>query len=435
MSTVKTSDTTTRRGRRTIARHGRLGARNPFAGILRILGIALSCVLVAGLGTAAYAAWDLSRTFGQDAQALEGQETEAPDIGALVATEGVDLLLTGIDICEWDTHEKFGDRCPSSESAYGEDGRQLDAGLNDVNLLVHISPEPRKVTVVAFPRDLMIPTPECTNQKTGVASYATDRDQLNNSYAKGELACVAKTIDTLTTPYSPDLAIDYAATVTWNGVIEITNAIGGVDVCVSETIDDAEAGMLHLDPGTHTLVGEQALAFLRSRHGVGDGGDLGRISNQQIYMSSLVRKLTSEGVLSNPGTLLSLARTALSNVDPSASLVNPITLVQIAMAAKDVPLENFVFLQYPAVTDPYDENRVAPNYDEAQKLFEMIAANESIAPSGTYLEETQGTEEPTPPVEQPVEGETPVATDTPAPVDTPDVVGRNATDESCAAGR
>jgi len=428
------SDTTTRRGRRTIARHGRLRARNPFASILRVVGIALACVLVAGLGTAAYATWDLSRTFGADAQALEGQESEAPDIGSLVATKGVDLLLTGIDVCEWDSHEKFGDRCPKNESAYGEDGRQLDAGLNDVNLLVHISPEPRKVTVTAFPRDLMIPTPECTNQKTGTVSSATERDQLNNAYAKGELACVAKTIDTLTTPYDADLAIDYAATVTWNGVIEITNAIGGVDVCVAETIDDVEAGMLHLEGGqTHTLVGEQALAFLRSRHGVGDGGDLGRISNQQIYMSSLVRKLTSEGVLTNPGTLLSLARTALSNVDPSASLANPVTLVQIAMAAKEVPLENFVFLQYPAVTDPYDENRVAPNYDEAAKLFQMIAANDEIAPTGTYLQETEA---PVVPSDEPVDpNATAGPTDTAAPVETPEVVGRNATDESCASGR
>ena len=56
---------------------------------------------------------------------------------------------------------------------------------------------------------------------------------------------MVQAIDSLTTPYDPDLAIDYAATVTWNGVIEITNAIGGVDVCVDGTIDDPEAGGLY----------------------------------------------------------------------------------------------------------------------------------------------------------------------------------------------
>ena len=143
-------------------------------------------------------------------------------------------------------------------------------------------------------------------------------------------------------------------------MIEITNAIGGVDVCLASGIRDitpASTGR----PAPTTSQGIEALQFLRTRHGVGDGSDLGRISNQQQYMSRLARKLVSEEVLSEPGTLLKLATTAIDNVTPSKSLTNPLTLVQIALALKNVPFDEIVFIQYPVITDSDDENHVVPN--------------------------------------------------------------------------
>ncbi|MER7796226.1 LCP family protein [Microbacterium sp. NPDC096154] len=420
--------------RRTVARHAHLGESGWRRRALRVVGIGTACVAVAALATAGYALYDLSSAFRQNAVALEGQGSAPPDVAALVDDEGVDLLLTGIDVCEWDSHEKFGDRCPPSRSAYGEDGRELRNGLNDVNLLVRISPEPRRITAIAFPRDLKIPTPECTNPQTGAYTYPSDEQMLNAMYSAGGLACVAKTIDTLTTPYDPDLRIDYAATVTWNGVIEITDAVGGVEVCVAETIDDVEAGMLHLEGGqTHELVGEQALAFLRSRKGVGDGSDLARISNQQVYMSALARKLMGAEVLSNPSTLLSLARTVLTNVDPSTSLTDPMTLVRIALAAKDVPLSDIVFLQYPTYYDPTDPAHVLPDVPAAEEMLRTLAANESFAPAPSDFAP------PTPTPALPSPGTTPGPTPSSQASEPPGTQiaaqGRTALDDSCAAGK
>src|SRR5690606_12034924 len=110
-------------------------------------------------------------------------------------------------------------------------------------------------------------------------------------------------------------------------VINMSDAIGGVDVCVAGEIRDRHTG-LHLTEGTHTLKGSKALQFLRVRHGIADGSDLGRISNQQQFMSSMVRKLQSGAVLSNPGTLFNLATTAMQQVTSkqlllSESLANP----------------------------------------------------------------------------------------------------------------
>ena len=171
---------------------------------------------------------------------------------------------------------------------------------------------------------------------------------LNASYSYGGLPCTVLTIEELTGE-----EIQFAGAIRWTGVIDMSDAIGGVDVCVSGDISDAHTG-LSLTAGNHTLQGVEALQFLRMRHGIGDGSDLGRISNQQQFMSSLVRKLKSDAVLSNPAVLFNFATTAvgLTRTDPpqlvlSSELANPTRMVQIAMAAKDVPYEDIVFVQYP----------------------------------------------------------------------------------------
>ena len=80
--------------------------------------------------------------------------------------------------------------------------------------------------------------------------------------------------------------IHFAAAIRWSGVINMSDAIGGVDVCVAGDINDPHTG-LNLDDGQRTpSSGAEALQFLRTRHGIGDGSDLGRISNQQQFMSS-----------------------------------------------------------------------------------------------------------------------------------------------------
>ena len=80
---------------------------------------------------------------------------------------------------------------------------------------------------------------------------------------------------------------------------------------------------LNLAAGRHLVTGNEALAFVRTRHGVGNGGDLGRIQLQQEFMSSLIQKIESSGVLANPVKLLSIANTATGalTVDPGLGSV------------------------------------------------------------------------------------------------------------------
>ena len=411
-----------KRGRRTVARHGALRSPHPLAQLGKLLAVVVAVVLVAGVGVASYAAIDLTQGFVADAVELDGQESVPPDIGAIEG--GVNLFLAGTDACEPEYADIFGDRCTGAD-AEGE--------LNDVNMLVHISDNPRRVTVISFPRDLMVPIPSCTRED-GSTTSAMSKQMLNSAYMYGGLSCVVKTVSQLT-----GLDIQYGAKITWGGVIEITNAIGGVDVCLASGIKDKYTG-IDWPAGVRNIQGVEALQFLRTRHGVGNGGDLGRISNQQQYMSRLARKLVSEEVLSNPATLYKLATTAVDNITPSQTLTNPLTLVQIALAVKNVPFEEIVFLQYPVFDDPDDPNRVIPDKTAAEELWAALEANQPLQLTG----EVSGGEgvvvvEPTTPVEAPAPDPSATSGATTPPADTSvelpsSIAGQTAAQETCSNG-
>jgi LCP family protein required for cell wall assembly len=278
----------------------------------------------------------------------------------------------------------------------------------------------------------MLPIPECTRED-GSTTYAMSKQPLNSAYMDAGLNCVAKTITELT-----GQDIEFAASVTFGGVIEITDAIGGVDVCLATPIKDRYTN-LDLDAGTHTVQGLQALQFLRTRHGVGDGSDLGRIGNQQQYMSSLARKLISGEVLGNVPVMLRLAHTALSNLEPSTSLTNPTTLVQIGLAVKDVPFEDIVFLQYPTFEDPDNVNKVVPDYTSAQTMWDAINANKQLQVTHQNTSNDGVVIEDQPSAEEAGETATPTPTDTAAPSTDvealPDnIKGNSAAQQTCSNG-
>ncbi|MCA1305286.1 LCP family protein [Microbacterium sp. 2216-1] len=408
--------------RRPVARHGQLNSPSAVNQLLKLVGIAVVVVLVSGVGVLGFVATSLTGSVSANAVELDGQKELPPDIAAYEG--GFDILLIGVDTCEEEYAHLLRSRC---------ENRTGDATLNDVNLLVHVSEEPRRITAVSFPRDLMVPIPECTDAN-GSTRSAMSKQPLNVAYEhggeKGGLNCVAKTISTLT---GED--IEFAAKVTFGGVIEITDAIGGVDVCLANPIKDGATG-LDLAAGEHTVQGLEALQFLRTRKGVGDGSDLGRIGNQQQYMSSLARKMISSEVLGNVPVMLRLADTALSNVEASTSLADPMKIVQIALAVKSVPFEDIVFVQYPAVGDPSDPNKVVPDIAAATALWDAISANkqlqithENTANDGVV-------------VKDPVEDGDASATPTPAPSGEPtDVValpdsikGNSAAVQTCSNG-
>lgn len=411
-----------RRDDRTpVGRHASTPPRRRTSSFLRALGIGLAVVLVSAIGVGAFVVTDLLNRVGEDAVTLEGApEVEPPSIDAYPGE--FSLLLIGTDECGEVSTSMLGERCSEADGSV----------LNDVNLLVHVSAEPRNVTVVSFPRDLMLETPECTLPDGTVVS-ATSKTQINAVYQRAGLSCVARTLTDLT-----DLPIPFAAKIGFDGVMDVTDTIGGVEVCIGgDGIRDGQTG-IDWPPGTRTVSGPEALQFIRTRHGVGDGSDLARISNQQQYMSRLVKKILSEEVLTDPGTVLGLANTIADNIEPSDELANPIRLAQLALTIKDVPFSEFVFLQYPVFVDPDDEDRRVPDLDAAATIWDALRAGQSLQLTGDVT--NNGGVELVEPA--PVDTGQPVATETPSAEEpqpratlSPNISGQTAAQETCANGK
>ncbi|WIB59498.1 LCP family protein [Curtobacterium sp. MCLR17_007] len=342
-----------------IARHGRLPRHRPFGTVAKVLSGVVAVALVSSFSVAAIAAKQVTDDLGDGVQ-IQGQPSVAAKGESLSAYQGgFNMLVVGTD------------NDPAQGTQYGE----RDATLNDVNILLHVSADHTNATAVSIPRDLVTPIPACEKPDGSGTTPAMAAQPINDAWGEGGLNCVVQTVQGLT-----GLDVQYSAAVSFNGVIEMSNAIGGVPVCVASPIKDRYTG-LDLPAGTTTLQGSQALEFLRTRHGVGDGSDLGRISSQQVFLSSLLRTVKSNETLTSPATLYKLARAAASNMQLSQSLNDVGTMVQMGRALQDLPLDQVNFVQYPGDTGGTGvyAGKVQPTQSLADELFAKIKADQSFS--------------------------------------------------------
>jgi LCP family protein required for cell wall assembly len=419
-----------------IARHGRLRRHSPVGTAVKVLSGVVAVALVSTASVTAIAAKQVADDFGEGVQ-IQGQSAASPrqQHGSTLSAfdGGFTMLVVGTD------------NDPEQGTQYGE----RDATLNDVNILLHVSADHSNATAVSIPRDLVTPIPACAKPDGSGSTPAMAAQPINTAWGEGGLNCVVQTVQGLT-----GLDVQYSAAVSFNGVIEMSNAIGGVPVCVASPIHDRYTG-LDLPAGTTTLQGSQALEFLRTRHGVGDGSDLGRISSQQVFLSSLLRTVKANSTLTSPPTLYKLARAAASNMQLSESLNDPRTMVRMGRALQDLPLDRVNFVQYPGTTGGTGvyAGKVQPTTELADALFARIKADESFSlgagSTGIGSESAPATPTPTaetpaaqPPAAQapaapaPAASGTPAATaspSAPASVDTLDgLQGQSAAEQTCS---
>ncbi len=414
-----------------IARHGRLPVQPASITVLKLLALTLAVVTVSVAAVTGIAINDVTSSLKPGVALPNDTRGPVPQIGAIEG--GVNLLLVGSDSGQGDP--RFGPR--------GEH-------LNDVTLLLHISQDHTSATVVSFPRDLEVTVPACPGAPDESAP-GTDggfTDKLNTAISYGGLGCAVAVVQQLS-----GLTIPFAAEIEFNGVIEMSNAVGGVPVCVAEPIQDEFTGTF-LSAGMHVLSGWDALQFLRTRHGLSTGSDLARIGNQQAFFASLMRTITSDGTLNNPLTLYGLAKAAAGNMRLSSSVQNLDVMVSIAKALQDINLKQIVFVQYPV--DETSDGLLGRT-DDAATLFGALAADQPIALSGRLgpaSEPVPGAPSgsatppaasapvgPSPDVTAPPNA-TPTGPAQPTPVPThaavllpPSVTGQTAADQTCAVGR
>ncbi|WP_157155052.1 MULTISPECIES: LCP family protein [unclassified Diaminobutyricimonas] len=416
-----------------IARHGQLPQSRPWLTALKALAFSLAVVLVSGVSVAAIALNNINQSIDRVELASEDSSKPLPKIGDFEG--GFNVLVVGSDTRE----------------GQGAQFGKTDSELNDVTMLLHVSQDQTSAVAVSFPRDLVVPIPSCPHEDGDGNYKAMSAQPINVTLSYGGLACTVLTVEKLT-----GLEIPYAGLITFDGVAHMSTAVGGVPVCVDGPINDRYTGLNLPEAGTYNLVGYEALAFLRSRHGVGDGSDLGRISSQQVYLSSLVRTLQSGGTLSDPSKLYNIAVAATENMQLSNSLANLDTMVSMANVLRKLDLSKVTFVQYPGSTGQGGvyEGKVAPIKAQATKLFDKIRADEPflLAEGNTGVGSTV---DPNAPVEaapapppapapsetaaptdgaEPTDGASPTPTETAAaPEVLGNVKGQTAADYTCAA--
>ena len=402
-------------------RHGRMPRHGALPTYLKLGASVIAVIAVSAAAVASYAAIDLVTSLKPSLEVESESILEGvPDIGAMEG--GLNFLLVGSD-----------KRPPSG--AFG-DPEEESGELNDVTMLLHISQDHSHVEVVSFPRDMLVDVPECTDPEdpAGEPLSAMSGVKINTVLHHAGFGCIALTVEQLT-----GVKIPAGGIVEFDGVAALATAVGGVEVCLAEPIDDDYSG-LRLDAGTHSISGYDALAFLRSRHGVGDGSDLARISNQQIFLASLIRTVKTGGTLEDPVKLYSIAKAVTSNMRLTSGMQDAARLISVAKALQDIDLSKVAFIQYPTgYTD--DSTAVVPT-DSAQLVNAALQADLPVQLDPTANENSEfGTvadpAAPAAPAPAPVDGAPadPAATTaptTPAEPLPPDVTGQSGTDVRCS---
>ena len=347
-----------------VARHGRLKKSAAWKTVLGLIGGTLAVALVAGGAVAGIAALQLQSNIKT---ATIQADTQGPPPNIASFAGGFNILLVGSDT-------------RAGQGGIGGTVAQDGGTLNDVTMLMHVAQDQKSATVVSIPRDMVVPFPKCPNGNAATGL------PINNSLAYGGLACTVLVVQNLT-----GLTIQFAGLITFTGVAAMSDAVGGVDVCVSKDISDPYTGT-YLTAGTHTLQGMPALEFLRSRHGVGDGSDLGRIGSQQVFLSALVRKIKSNDTLTNFGKLYAIAQAATQNITLSQNFTHLDTLVSVALVLKNIPLENIVFVQYPGRTGGTGiyAGKVQPVTSIANQLMAAIKADQPVGLDSNALNGAHG---------------------------------------------
>ena len=230
--------------------------------------------------------------------------------------------------------------------------------LSDTAFLVHISADRKWTEVVSIPRDLFVPIPACQDRTDPTVTHSAQSEaQFYDAMGEGGPACAVATVEQMT-----DIRIDHFVELTFDAFIDLTNAVGGVQICVPEPgIDDPNYSGLVLSAGLHTVEGNQALAFVRDRHGLAGGTDTSRIQMQQQFMTALFNKLTSNGTLENPIDLYKIANAVTSNISVDTGLDNIGTMASIAESVGSI---NKKYIQY--ITAPNEIDAPGEySYDES----------------------------------------------------------------------
>ncbi|MFI8522725.1 LCP family protein [Streptomyces sp. NPDC085481] len=285
--------------------------------------------------------------------------------GGFRKDEAFNVLLIGTDKRTGDGNAGYGDK--------------NSPGHADTTILFHVSKDRTNATAMSIPRDLMTDIPECQSKlpdgttKT-IPAQSNTRFNVSLGQSDRDPGCTMRTVKAIT-----GLTVDHFMMADFNAVKEMTTAVGGVKVCVEKPVKDKDS-KLNLPAGESTIMGEQALAFVRTRHSFGNESDLDRIKVQQQFLSSMIRQMKSDDTLTSPTKMYGLAEAATNALTVDTGIGSIKKLTALAEELAKIDAKNITFMTLPVIDNPAEPKpiTVVPDPVKAPQLFAMMQSDTSL---------------------------------------------------------
>lgn len=292
----------------------------------------------------------------------------------------VDILLVGSD-SRTDVHGN-----PLSEEELASFNAGDDEGVynTDTIILIRVPQDGASATAVSIPRDTYVHDEQFGNMKiNGVAATyklaaaerlseqgITDATRIERESIHAGRNGLVKAVADLT-----GVEVDHYAEVGLLGFVLLTDAIGGVEVCLNAPVQDEFSGA-NFPAGRQTLSGTEALSFVRQRHGL-PRGDLDRVARQQAYMASMVNKLLSTGTVAKPTRIKELGEA----VQRSVIIDDGWDIVSFAMQMQNLAAGNVRFSTIPVTSvdgvGDYGESIITVDPEEVHEFMDRLSRGEN----------------------------------------------------------
>ncbi|MFD5581377.1 LCP family protein [Streptomyces pseudogriseolus] len=322
-------------------------------------------LLVAGAGTAYWLYSDLDGNIN----GVDIDEAIGDDRPEKLPTSGQNILVLGSD-------SRAGDNAELNTG-------KIAGARSDTALVMHIPEGRTQAVAVSIPRDTLVTRPECKDGDGSTVASA-ERVMFNSIYSQVGPACVVKTVEKMS-----GVRMDHYVEIDFAGFKDLVDAIGGVEVTVDQDIHDTSSG-LDLTAGTHRLDGTESLQFVRTRHGIGDGSDLGRIGLQQEFMIALLGEIKKQDLLGSPTKTYKIADTLTAALTTDSELASLTALADFGRSMNGVDPGSMETIMLPVAYDKQDPNRVVAAEPQASTLWKAIRSDQEIPESAKKSPATGG---------------------------------------------
>lgn len=311
---------------------------------------------------------------------LNSNITSVPDdnagTGGFSKDRAINILLIGTDKRTGAGNEGYGDK--------------NSPGHADTTVLLHVSKDRTNATALSIPRDLITDIPDCpTTQEDGSTKVIPGQQGVRFNTSLGQAgrtpSCTMRTVTEMT-----GITMDHFMVADFNAVKTLTSAVGGVPICLAKDVKDPDSH-LNLPAGDHTLEGEEALAFVRTRHSFGNQGDLDRIKIQQQFLSSLMRTLKSNDTLTSPTKLVKLAEAGTKALTVDSKIDDIGKLRDLGLELGKFDMKNLTFATVPVLDNPAEKVKatVVLNTAKSDSLFSMVKNDVSLTEVEAQKKEKQ----------------------------------------------